>query len=292
MQTCRLCNSTLATLYSCHGIASGACFRGDNAARRAIRLDANASPAAPIRTANEAEAANSRVLMTAGSSIDYDALTQDAMRSLVRNVIAQVVKTGLPGDHHFYIAFNTQAPGVVLSRRLREKYPDEMMVVLQHRFWDLAVTDEGFEVKLTFDGIPERLYVPFSSLRVFFDPSVRFTLQFGENLANDDPQDGATPRRRRETAEGAVRSAGDRRGRTRARSKSDDAGEAVKPSPAEPMSPEAQPAQSNAPAVFAPRPIDPKRAAAPPTDVPATDDTADQKPAGAKVVSLDQFRKK
>ncbi len=79
---------------------------------------------------------------------------------MVRMVLARVAKTGLPGEHHFYIAFDTQAPGVSLSKRLREKYPKEMTVVLQHRFWDLGVSDDRFEVKLTFDGIPERLSVP------------------------------------------------------------------------------------------------------------------------------------
>ena len=141
--------------------------------------------------------ANRRVRMTAGISIDYDALTQEALRGVVRKILYQVVaKGGLPGEHHFYIAFNTQAPDVVMSRRLKEKYPEEMMIVLQHRFWDLAVTDIGFEVKLTFDGIPERLYVPFEALRVFFDPSVRFTLQFGEPGAADDGHEGNGRRRR------------------------------------------------------------------------------------------------
>ncbi len=118
------------------------------------------------------------LFMTAGSSIDYDALTLDAARGVVRAVLAEVAKFGLPGDHHFYIAFDTQAPGVVLSRRLREKYPEEMMIVLQHRFWDLKVSEHGFEVKLAFDGIPERLAVPFTAMRVFLDPSVRYSLQF------------------------------------------------------------------------------------------------------------------
>jgi len=119
--------------------------------------------------------------MTAEPHIDYEALAQVAMRSMVRMVLARVAKTGLPGDHHFYIAFDTQAPGVSLSKRLREKYPKEMTVVLQHRFWDLGVTDERFEVKLTFDGIPERLSIPFAAIKVFFDPSVPYGLQFEES---------------------------------------------------------------------------------------------------------------
>jgi hypothetical protein len=119
--------------------------------------------------------------MTAEPNIDYEALAQVAMRSMVRMVLARVAKTGLPGEHHFYIAFDTQAPGVSLSKRLREKYPKEMTVVLQHRFWDLGVSDERFEVKLTFDGIPERLSVPFAAIKVFFDPSVPYGLQFEDS---------------------------------------------------------------------------------------------------------------
>lgn len=110
--------------------------------------------------------------------IDYESLAQDAMRGVVRAVLARTAKSGLPGDHHFYISFDTQAPGVGLSKRLRDKYPEEMTIVLQHRFWDLTVTEDRFEVKLTFDGIPERLVVPFAALKIFFDPSVRYGLQF------------------------------------------------------------------------------------------------------------------
>lgn len=116
--------------------------------------------------------------MTAESMINYEALAQEAMRNVVRSVLTEAAEKGLPGDHHFYISFDTLAPGVILSKRLREKYAEEMTIVLQHRFWDLIITDQRFEVKLTFDGIPERLVVPFKSIRVFFDPSVRYGLQF------------------------------------------------------------------------------------------------------------------
>lgn len=119
--------------------------------------------------------------MTAEPHIDYEALAQGAMRAVVRTVLQKVAKTGLPGEHHFYIAFNTKAPGVSLSQRLRERYPEEMTVVLQHRFWDLIVTDDRFEVNLTFDSIPERLVVPFTSIKVFFDPSVPYGLQFDDS---------------------------------------------------------------------------------------------------------------
>jgi uncharacterized protein len=124
--------------------------------------------------------------MTAERDIDYEALAQSAMRGIVRTVLTRVAKSGLPGDHHFYIAFKTDAPGVVLSNRLKEKYPEEMTVVLQHRFWDLIVTEDQFEVKLTFDNIPERLVVPFSAIKVFFDPSVPYGLQFDETAADGE----------------------------------------------------------------------------------------------------------
>jgi len=126
--------------------------------------------------------------MTVESTIDYEGLAQDAMRSVVRKVLVSAAKSGLPGDHHFYISFDTEAPGASLSRRLKEKYPKEMTIVLQHRFWDLAVSEDRFEVKLTFDGIPERLVVPFAAIKVFFDPSVRFGLQF------EDPNAGPEAR--------------------------------------------------------------------------------------------------
>jgi hypothetical protein len=118
--------------------------------------------------------------MTAEREIDYEALAQSAMRGIVRTVLTRVAKSGLPGEHHFYIAFKTGAPGVILSKRLKERYPEEMTVVLQHRFWDLLVNDVRFEVKLTFDSIPERLVVPFAAIKVFFDPSVPYGLQFDE----------------------------------------------------------------------------------------------------------------
>ncbi len=126
--------------------------------------------------------------MSSESTIDYDALTQDAMRSVVRRVLEDTIRFGLPGDHHFYVSFDTSAPGVVLSKRLRDKYNEEMTIVLQHRFWDLAVADDYFEVKLTFDGIPERLVIPFRAIKVFFDPSVRYGLQFEAVDLNQEAQ--------------------------------------------------------------------------------------------------------
>ena len=112
--------------------------------------------------------------------IRYDILAQEALRGVVRRVLADSAKNGLPGDHHFYISFKTRAEGVRLSPRMLAQYPEEMTVVLQHQFWDLAVTETGFEVGLAFGGIPERLVVPFAAVKGFFDPSVQFGLQFEE----------------------------------------------------------------------------------------------------------------
>lgn len=125
-------------------------------------------------------------MTTEPPNIDYETLAQDAMRGLVRTVLQQTEKSGLPGDHHFYISFDTNAANVSLSKRLKEKYPAEMTIVLQHRFWDLHVNSDHFEVKLTFDGIPERLVVPFNAIKVFFDPSARYGLQFEEASPQSD----------------------------------------------------------------------------------------------------------
>lgn len=110
--------------------------------------------------------------------IRYDVLVQDALRSVVRKVLREVADSDLPGEHHFYIAFDTTAPGVRMSSRLRQQHPEEMTVVLQHQFWDLSVTDHAFEVGLSFGGVPERLLIPFAAIKGFFDPSVQFGLQF------------------------------------------------------------------------------------------------------------------
>lgn len=111
--------------------------------------------------------------------IDYESLAQDALRGVVRTVLAQVAQgEQLPGNHHFYISFGTTREGVGISKRLKDQYPEEMTIVLQHRYWDLQVHDDRFEVSLTFNSIPERLVVPYSALKVFFDPSVPYGLQF------------------------------------------------------------------------------------------------------------------
>jgi uncharacterized protein len=110
--------------------------------------------------------------------IRYDLLAQEALRGVVRTVLVDAAKKGLQGEHHFFISFDTRAEGVRVSPRLREQYPDEMTIVLQHQFWDLKVGDETFEVGLSFGGVPERLLVPFTAIRSFVDPSVQFALQF------------------------------------------------------------------------------------------------------------------
>ncbi|KZL21454.1 Stringent starvation protein B [Pseudovibrio axinellae] len=110
--------------------------------------------------------------------IRYDIIIQDALRNAVRKILVEVNRAGLPGEHHFYIAFETTAPGVKISNRLKERYPKEMTIVLQHQFWDLQITEHAFEVGLSFGGVPEHLYVPFSAIKGFFDPSVQFALEF------------------------------------------------------------------------------------------------------------------
>ena len=110
--------------------------------------------------------------------IRYDVLARDALRGVLRRVLTDAAANGLPGEHHFFITFISTADGVKLSPRLLAQYPQEMTVILQHQFWDLVVTEERFEVGLSFGGVPERLVVPFSSIKSFFDPSVQFGLQF------------------------------------------------------------------------------------------------------------------
>ncbi|RAI42462.1 SspB family protein [Rhodoplanes roseus] len=127
--------------------------------------------------------------------IRYDILTQNALRGVVRTVLSDAATKGLPGEHHFYVSFDTRAPGVKLSPRLLAQYPTEMTIVLQHQFWDLTVTEDGFEVGLSFNGIPERLVVPLTALKGFFDPSVQFGLEFAvqSDLEADEPDGEQAP---------------------------------------------------------------------------------------------------
>lgn len=206
--------------------------------------------------------------MTSDPTIDYEALTQDAMRGVVRTVLTGVAKNGLPGDHHFYISFDTDHPGVTLSKRLRERYAQGMTIVLQHRFWDLAVHEDRFEVKLTFDGIPERLVVPLAAIKVFFDPSVRYGLQFDEPDTETDPEAVATGDSDIETRVTATRrsSGAPKSGTSRKR-----------------RTPKSDPAKDDAAA-----PADGESVV---SEESAGEAEAD-KPQSATVVSLDQFRKK
>ncbi|ODT08085.1 MAG: hypothetical protein ABS58_04305 [Mesorhizobium sp. SCN 65-20] len=124
----------------------------------------------------------------AEDQIRYDILAQEALRGVMRKVLAEVARTGLPGNHHFFITFMTGAPGVRISSRLRERYPEQMTIVIQFQYWDLKVTDTGFEVGLSFSDIPEKLEIPFSAVRGFYDPSVNFELEF-EVKTEDAPAD-------------------------------------------------------------------------------------------------------
>jgi hypothetical protein len=191
--------------------------------------------------------------------IRYDILAQEALRGVVQKVLVDVAKNGLPGEHHFYISFDTRADGVRLSPRMLAQYPEEITVVLQHQFWDLVVTEEGFEVGMSFGGIPERLNVPFAAVKGFFDPSVQFGLQFEEiGDATAAGEDANAPARK---DRGAARPPAEHKG--------------VTPSMA------AVPAPANA--APAPANPDPAKASADDTDKPS---------GGGEVVRLDRFRKK
>lgn len=151
-------------------------------------------------------------MTTATDHIRYDVLARDALRGVLRQVLADAAEHGLPGEHHFYITFLSTAEGVKISPRLLSQYPQEMTVILQHQFWDLVVTDDRFEVGLSFNGIPERLVIPFSSIKSFFDPSVQFGLQFEANedtAAADVPVVETLPAPVAESADGEKASESD-----------------------------------------------------------------------------------
>jgi uncharacterized protein len=123
------------------------------------------------------------------SLIPYDEIVQEALRAVVGRVLGSVAQSGgLPGTHHFYITFKTQAPGVDIPQRLIDRFPDEMTIVLQHRYWDLKVDDAQFSVGLSFNQVPSMLVIPFSAITGFHDPAVNFELRFQANDTIDDPE--------------------------------------------------------------------------------------------------------
>lgn len=127
------------------------------------------------------------------SLIPYDDVVQEALRAVVGRVLGDVAANGLPGDHHFYITFKTQAPGVEIPSHLHERFADEMTIVLQHKFWDLKVEPEHFEVGLSFSQIPSHLVIPYSAITAFVDPAVDFALQFhvesgGEEMEHEEAE--------------------------------------------------------------------------------------------------------
>ena len=126
---------------------------------------------------------------TPESLIPYDEIVQDALRAVVGRVLGEVERSGgLPGEHHFYITFKTRLPGVSIPKHLLERFPDEMTIVIQHRFWDLKVEDDSFTVGLSFGGVPATLHVPFDAVTQFHDPAVEFALTFQAN-ASEAPAD-------------------------------------------------------------------------------------------------------
>lgn len=212
--------------------------------------------------------------------IRYDLQVQDALRGVVRKVLADAARDGLPGEHHFYITFRTQAPGVKMSNRLREQYPEEMTIILQYQFWDLKVDDAFFEVGLHFKNVPEKLHVPFDAVSGFYDPSVQFGLKFeaqgeeGEDFDEDEEEavlgPVANPQRTGPTAEAGkpkLRGAG--------------------------SEPTLVPAKGGAPATAKPakdKPTKDKLAKQPSAE--AAEDAKEGPKEESKVVSIDAFRKK
>lgn len=125
-------------------------------------------------------------------TIPYDVLAREALRRVVHDVLVIARDEGLPGDHHFFITFRTNTPGVSMSDQLKAEFPEEMTIVLQHQYWDLEITPEQFSVKLAFGGVPRELVVPFKAVSAFFDPSVQFGLQFSALASDPAGSDTAT----------------------------------------------------------------------------------------------------
>lgn len=239
--------------------------------------------------------------------IRYDLLVQEAFRDIFRRVLTDVAAKGLPGEHHFLVTFRTGAPGVKISDRLRQAHPHDMTIVLQHQFWDLIVTDQGFSVGLSFKNVPEKLVVPFSSVTGFFDPSVNFGAEFtaeAEGAPGARPQPlGAKPRPR--AADSIDSGPGGETPRALAPAKAPVRPIETKPVEARPIEP--RPIESKP---VEPRPVDARSADPKPRAAPVEKKAPDAKPAGPKaverdpkppeptppagpkVVSIDAFRKK
>ena len=128
------------------------------------------------------------------SLIPYDEIVQDALRAVVGRVLGEIERSGgLPGDHHFYITFNTRFPGVEIPKHLSERFPEEMTIVIQHRFWDLKVGEDGFTVGLSFGGVPATLNVPFAAVTQFHDPAVEFALTFQAHAEDEVMEEHEAP---------------------------------------------------------------------------------------------------
>ncbi len=215
--------------------------------------------------------------------IRYDLLVQDALKNVVRKVLGDAAREGLPGEHHFYVSFRTDFPGVRLSTRMREKYPQDMTIVLQHQFWDLSVSEYAIEVGLSFSGVPERLLIPFDALTGFFDPSVQFGLKFEIQPppAEEDGSDGAG---HVEAFPSASDNAAPAREDARAR--------APRGAGSEPDVQQPTPSPAAAAKTGAAKPAKSKKTK--PEDDSGSEGESDRKAAapGAEVVSLDSFRKK
>jgi uncharacterized protein len=213
--------------------------------------------------------------------IRYDILAQEALRGVVRTVLTDAAENGLPGEHHFYISFDTCADGVRLSPRMMAEYPKEMTIVLQHQFWDLMVTAEGFEVGMSFGGIPERVAVPFAAIKGFHDPSVEFGLRFQEI------EDGAGEAQENEGSSLQEGQKESRDARERAPTGKDRG--AARP-PAKHKAGRTPPALAAVPAPAKSDAADPEAAS---TSAKTTSDEGPDKPVGGgEVVRLDRFRKK
>ena len=133
----------------------------------------------------------------ANDLIRYDLRVQDALRGVIRKVLTDAARDGLPGEHHFQVAFRTDAPGVRLSVEMRRRFPQEMTIILQYQFRELSVTDSAVEVVLFFNHVPERLLIPFDAITGFFDPSVDFGLRFdvrGEAVPDSGPATATGPK--------------------------------------------------------------------------------------------------